>query len=75
MKQGFACQKGPTEIKNQDARNLNKEITDILQLLESKSSARLVFTQIHLFIYLEEIIGGHMLIEKQFKQSNFIQRN
>lgn len=42
MKQNFACQKGPQEIKNQDARNLNKEITDILQLLESKSSARYI---------------------------------
>jgi hypothetical protein len=76
MKQGFACQKGPKEIKNQDERNLNKEITDILQLLESKSSARcvlcLIVTNRHM---AEEIIGVPMLTEKQCKLLNFIQRS
>ena len=40
MKKGFACSKGPDGVKELENKNINKEITDILQLLESKSTAR-----------------------------------
>lgn len=36
----FACQKDPNLIKLEESRNLNKEITDILQILEGKSNSR-----------------------------------
>lgn len=36
-RQNFACQKGKSQLAHQESLNLNKELTDVLEVLEKKS--------------------------------------